>query len=225
MDVKTLPHEERPRQKLLRYGVQALSDSELLAVIIQTGTKDRPVMELAEELTNIDGNGLAGLGRVLPEELSRKAGIGQAKSCQIAAAVELGKRISKKQGGQGYIVRTPEDAANILMEDMRYLTHEVFQVILLNTKGKVIGVEKVAVGDLNSAGIVGREVFSAAVRKSAYAMILSHNHPSGDPTPSREDIAVTDRMKEAGRLLGIVVSDHIVIGSGTYYSFLEHNQI
>jgi DNA repair protein RadC len=145
-------------------------------------------------------------------------GVGPAKSAQVAAAFELGRRLAGAAGGVQPAVNTPEDAARLVMGRMRHLDKEEFRVILLNTKNRVVHTETVAVGTLNSTGVQPREVFKSAIRRSAAAVILIHNHPSGDPTPTREDVALTRRLIQAGELVGIEILDHIVIGDNRYVS-------
>ncbi|PWM65702.1 MAG: hypothetical protein DBX38_06335 [Eubacteriales Family XIII. Incertae Sedis bacterium] len=222
MDIKKLPGSERPREKLLRLGAGALSDRELLAILLGTGTRELPVLELAEKLLDSDRNGILFLADCVPEELCSISGIGYAKACSIAASIELGKRIAKRPKDGRYIIAYAEQAANLIMEDMRHLKREVFLVILLSSKGEVISFEKVAEGDINTAAVKAREIFQAAVRRNAFSVILAHNHPSGDPEPSRADIETTSRLIEAGELLGIYVADHIIIGNNRYYSFKEN---
>lgn len=222
MDIKNLQGSERPREKLLRLGAGALSDAELVAIILGTGTKKTPVLELADKLIETDKNGILFLADCVPEELCRISGIGRAKACSLTAAMELGKRIVKRPKDGKYVVTYADQAANLIMEDMRHLRREIFLVMLLSSKGEIISFEKVAEGDINTAAVKGREIFQAAVRRNAFSVILAHNHPSGDPSPSDADIAATNRLIEAGELLGIYVADHIIIGNNKYYSFKEN---
>jgi DNA repair protein RadC len=218
-----LPKEERPRERLERYGAQVLSDAELLALLIRTGTPAESALVLAQRILKGDGakSGLAFVADSSIEELSRIKGIGLAKSVQIKAAVELGRRISSYTGQNPTVINTPVDVKNLLMEEMRFLEKEHFKVILLNIKNHVISVEDISVGSLNSSIVHPREVFKPAIRRSSASMILVHNHPSGDPTPSREDIEITRRLIEAGKILGIEVVDHVIIGNGIYISLRE----
>jgi DNA repair protein RadC len=221
--IKDLPKEERPRERLERYGAQVLSDAELLALLIRTGTPAESALVLAQRILKGDGakSGLAFVADSSIEELSRIKGIGLAKSVQIKAAVELGRRISSYTGQNPTVINTPVDVKNLLMEEMRFLEKEHFKVILLNIKNHVISVEDISVGSLNSSIVHPREVFKPAIRRSSASMILVHNHPSGDPTPSREDIEITRRLIEAGKILGIEVVDHVIIGNGIYISLRE----
>lgn len=214
--MRDLPEAARPRERLWREGPGALSETELLAIVLRTGSKEGSALDLAKYLLRAFG-GLAGLSGAAPEELSAVKGMGQAKAAQVGAALELGRRL-----GEGSVprpaVNNPEDAARLVMGRMHCLDREEFRVILLNTKNRVIQVETVAVGTLNSSGVEPREVFKNAIRRSAAAVILVHNHPSGDPTPTRQDIGLTQRLVQAGELVGIEILDHIIIGDNKYVS-------
>ena len=217
--IKELPSEERPRERMLRLGAGKLSNTELLAILISTGTKNESAMHLAAKIISMEDDGISFLGSAVPEELAGISGVGVAKSCQIAAAIELGKRLASKPKNKRVKVSTPEDIAFLLMEDMRYMKKECFKILLLNTKNEVMSVEEISQGNINSSIVDPREVFSPAVRKSAASIALVHNHPSGNPEPSKADIKVTDRLEKAGNVLDIKVVDHIIIGDGTYISF------
>jgi DNA repair protein RadC len=221
--IKDLPLEERPRERLQRYGAQVLSDAELLAVLIRTGTRAESALVLAQRILKGDG-GKSGLAHVVDssvEELSKIKGIGTAKAVQIKAAVELGRRISSYNRGQQVTITSPLDVKDLLMEEMRFLEKEHFKTILLNIKNHVISIEDISIGSLNSSIVHPREVFKPAIRRSSASIILVHNHPSGDPTPSREDIEVTTRLVDAGKILGIGVLDHIIIGNNSILSLKE----
>ena len=168
-------------------------------------------------LGTLDG-GIGELGRCCKEELTEIDGIGKMKACTIMAAVELGKRISTNPAGRKLSASSSEDVAALFMEELRYLQKEHFRSVLVNAKGDILSVDKVSVGELSSTVVHPREVFAMAVKKSAAAVIFVHNHPSGDPTPSMEDIDTTQRLVEAGQILGIRVLDHIIIGDGKYES-------
>ncbi len=223
MIIKKLPVDERPQEKLVIYGNSALSNAELLAIIIRTGTNNKSAVTLANEVLAYRENGITFLAECVPEELAEIQGIGQVKACQIVAAIELGKRIATKPKELRINVNNPEAIVNLFMEKMRYYKKEFFNVVILNTKGEVISVENVAIGNLNCTIIHPREIFCKAVKKSASAVIFVHNHPSGNPTPSREDIDITERLIKAGEVLGIKVLDHIIIGDGTFLSFRNKN--
>jgi len=221
--IKDIPQEERPRERLLRYGAQVLSDAELLAVLIRTGTRSESALVLAQRILKGDGgkSGLAYLIDSTIEELSNIKGIGTAKAVQLKAAVELGRRISSYSWRRQVTITSPLDVKELLMEEMRFLEKEHFKTILLNTKNQVISIEEISVGSLNSSIVHPREVFKPAIRRSSASVILVHNHPSGDPTPSKEDIEVTSRLVNAGNILGIAVLDHIIIGNNSIVSLKE----
>ncbi len=221
--IKNMPRDERPREKLLNYGVRRLSNTELLAIVLSTGTKEKSAIGLAENILNYNGEGLRFLTDSTVEELSQIKGIGLAKSSQLIAAVELGKRIALATKANNYRIKTPDDVSNLLMEEMRYLKKEHFNIILMNTKNEVIAIENISVGSLNASIVHPREVFVRAIKRSSFAIVLAHNHPSGDPSPSTEDIKITQRLQEAGKLIGITVLDHIIIGDGNYYSLKEND--
>ncbi|KXG77066.1 RadC family protein [Thermotalea metallivorans] len=219
--IKEMAESERPREKMIQFGIKALSNAELLAVLIRTGTKETSAIELSQRILSYDQAGIHFLANCTIEELSQMKGIGPAKACQIMAAVELGKRIAAAGLRTKPCVKSPRDVANIFMEEMRYYKKEHFVTILLNTKNEIISSENVSVGSLNASLVHPREVFVNAIKKSAASMILLHNHPSGNPQPSKEDIAITERLVEAGKIIGIEVLDHIIIGDGIYTSFKE----
>lgn len=223
--IKDMPLNERPREKLYKYGVKSLSNAELIAIIIRTGNRQDTALELANRLLSLDSRGLSFLSDVSFEELTSVKGIGECKASQILAVVELGKRISTQSIDEKVKVTSPIDIINLLMEEMRYLKKEHFKVAILDTKNQIITIENISVGNLNSSIVHPREVFNAAIRRSANSIILIHNHPSGDPTPSREDINITNRIIDAGNIIGIKVLDHIIIGDNKYISFKERNII
>ncbi len=223
MIIKELPASERPREKMIEMGPEYLSNSELIAILLATGTQERSAVAVADELIFTGGRGLEFLAECTLEELSGIKGIGTAKACRIAAAVELGRRLSERKAGQRINVSSPDSIAALFMDRLRDKKKEFFKILLLNSKADVISIEDMAVGDLSHAIVHPREVFSIAVRKSAAAVIVVHNHPSGSPAPSRDDIETTKKLAEAGELLGIRVLDHIIIGDGRYCSFREKN--
>ena len=220
MGVKLWPESERPREKLMKYGVKSLSNAELIALIIRSGTKETSALSLAEEILTQE-QGISSLGNMEPEEYCRIRGIGVATACTLTAAVELGKRIAAAPKQERVSVDNPQVVSDLFMEQMRMLEKELFQVVHLNTKNEITSIENVSVGDLNSSSAAPREVFHNAIRRSSSAVILVHNHPSGDPEPSHADILLTNRLVEAGKLLGIRVLDHIIIGDGVFVSFQE----
>ncbi|NLJ78751.1 MAG: DNA repair protein RadC [Tissierellia bacterium] len=222
--IKDLPMDERPREKLKKYGVEALSNAELLAVIIRTGYAEDTAIDLANRILSIDSSGIEFLSHATMEELMKIRGIGDCKAAQIQASIELGKRISSSREDK-IKVNSPQVLVDLLMEKMRYLKKEHFKVAILDTKNQIISIERISIGNLNASIVHPREVFNAAIRRSANAIILIHNHPSGDPTPSSEDVNITNRLIEAGSIIGIKVLDHIIIGDNRYISFKQRNII
>jgi len=221
--IKELPASERPREKLKLLGPGNLSNLELLTILLGTGTRNQSAMVLAERIITIDSSGIDYLAECTLEELSKINGVGNAKSCVLIAAVELGKRIATKPKGKRVNILCSQDLADIFMADMRYLKNECFKVLLLNTKNEVIAVHPVSMGVINSSIVDPREVFRPAIKRGAASIALAHNHPSGNPEPSSADVDVTIRLIEAGRLLGISVVDHIIIGDGVYVSMRQQN--
>jgi len=219
--LKEMPQHLRPRERLLREGPGALSEAELLAILLRTGTRRETALDLAHRLLSRP-EGLAFLAIAPLEELQKERGVGLAKAAQIKAALELGRRLNHFIFHQEPI-KGPQDVARLLMDQMRFLDREVFRTVSLNVKNRIIAIDTVSVGSLNSSLVHPREVFKDPIRRSAAAIILVHNHPSGDPSPSEEDVGVTRRLVEAGRILGIQVLDHIIIGDGVYFSFKEKN--
>lgn len=217
--IKEYPEELRPREKLLFFGSESLSDQELLAILLRTGTKEKSALDLAQEL--LLAGGFIYLTQVSMEELKGRKGIGLAKAAQLKAAVEIGRRLSRREMGVKPVIQTPVEAANLLMGEMSYLDREHFKVINLNTKNQVMVIEEVSVGSLNASLVHPREVFKLPIKRSAARLILVHNHPSGDVQPSREDVALTERLCQAGTLLGIEILDHLIIGHNTFLSMKE----
>ncbi|MFZ5596914.1 MAG: RadC family protein [Bacillota bacterium] len=216
--IKDMPADQRPRERLAREGSGALSDSELIAIILRTGYEKKSAVELATEVLSLF-SGLKNIVQASIEELVAVKGMGPVKAAQLKAALEIGKRVASIQEGSRPYIRGPEDAAMMVMEEMRHLDREHFCALLLNTKHQVLSRETISIGTLNSSVVHPRELFKAAIKKSAAALILLHNHPSGDPTPSREDREITGRLKDAGSIIGIEVLDHIVIGDNKFISF------
>ena len=224
--VRDLPPEERPREKLLSQGPRALSNAELLAILLRSGTKKKSVLRIAEEiLAHIKEQGLSAMVHISAVELAKIDGVGKVKAATLQAAVELGRRLSMQSAGKIQVIHGPEDVAQFALPRFRFEQKEHFAVMLLNTKNHIIGMPEVSVGSLSASVVPPREVFRAAIDYAAAAMILLHNHPSGDPTPSREDIAVTDRLVKAGKVMDIPVLDHVVLGRETFTSFKEKGLI
>lgn len=220
LTIKDLPPSERPRERMLASGTTSLSDADLLAIIIRTGTTQETAVQLGERILWEIG-GLQELPRCSTDDLLAIKGLGPAKAVTLMAAAELGRRLSSRLRGEAVSVSSPGDAAGLVMEEMRHNLREHFRVVLLDTKNKVMGIEEISIGSLNTSLVHPREVFRPAIRKACASVILIHNHPSGDPTPSREDLDVTRRLVEAGKLVGIEVLDHLVIGDGKFVSFRE----
>jgi len=219
-----LPHSQRPRERMIAYGVDALSHAELLAILIRTGTKNQSAVQLSTNLLQQCGS-LRELVDMSVDELTAIKGIGQAKALQLLAGIELGKRVARSRLGEVVTVRSPHDAAMYMMEEMRYLKKEHFVCLFLNTKNHIIGKETLSMGTLNASLVHPREVFRAAIRSSSASIICLHNHPSGDPSPSKEDIQITQRLVEAGTLLGIEILDHLIIGDDKFVSLKEQGYL
>ncbi len=218
--IRDLPVDLRPRERMVYAGAGALNTAELLAIILRIGGRGENVIRMAERLLAQFG-GIAGLAQASLDELAGQHGMGQAKATQIKAALELGRRLQIASPQERPQVRGPEDVANLVMIEMGLLEQEHLRTVLLDTKNFVIRVTNVYVGSLNSASVRIGEVFRDAIRANCAAIIIVHNHPSGDPTPSPEDVRVTELMIEAGRLLDIDVLDHLVIGRNRYVSLKE----
>ena len=218
--IRDFPQDERPRERFIQNGPESLSNHELIAILLRTGTKDESVLELSNRLlTNFEGLRL--LKTATLEEMTEIKGIGQAKAIQILAAVEIGRRIANLNYTDRYVIRSPEDGANYVMNDMRFLSQEHFVCLYLNTKNQVLHKQTIFIGSLNASIVHPREVFREALKRSAASIICLHNHPSGDPAPSREDIEVTKRLVECGKMIGIDVLDHLIIGENKFVSLKE----
>lgn len=228
LKMKDLPISERPYEKLEKYGAEILSNAELLAIIIRVGSKNETSVALAQKILKQDeGNrGLAFLHDFSLEQLKCISGVGRVKAVQIKALMELSKRVSSTYGISGrIIIKSPEDISRLLMEEMRHLRKEVFKVVLLNTKNHVVKTSNISIGSLTASIVHPREVFTEAVKAGCSGVIFVHNHPSGDPEPSSEDIETTNRLVGAGNILGIKVLDHVIIGDGRYVSLKEKGLI
>lgn len=222
--IKDLPSEDRPREKLMKNGAHYLTEVELLAILIRNGTKEKSALDLAKDIIKQFTN-LANLAKTDVYALAKIKGIGLVKAVSIVAALELGKRIMAADGLALTSINSPIDIAKILSPLLRYENKEQFYVLLLNIKNKLIGLEKISEGTLNATIAEPREVFARAITRNAAALIIAHNHPSGDSSPSQEDRNTTTRMCTAGEILGIKVLDHIIVGNGNYYSFKEKSLI
>jgi DNA repair protein RadC len=223
MPMREVPEAERPRERLLTQGANALSTAELLAILLRTGTTERPVLSLAQFLLNHFGS-LEALSRASVDELAAVKGVGQTKAIGLKAAFALAARLARMEA-EARAIDQPEDVARLLGEEMRLLDHESVRVICLNTKHKLLAIEEISRGLLNQSLFHPREAFRPAIARQAHAIILVHNHPSGDPTPSGSDIEVTRTLVKAGEILRIEVLDHIILGaprpgqSQSFYSF------
>lgn len=220
--IKTLPSEERPREKLLTYGSDRLSNSELMAIILRTGTKDKSAIQLAEELFTYCKVDISEIRELSIEALCKIDGIGLSKACQIHAAIEFGKRVNQSKLTYGQKIKSPLDVVDTFRQILSSEKTEQFIVAFLTTKNEIIGWEIVSHGSLNASIVHPREVYHKAIKKSAAAIIAVHNHPSGYIEPSKEDLNITLRLHEAGEIIGIPLLDHIIVGVRGYYSFKEH---
>jgi DNA repair protein RadC len=218
--IKDVPKADRPRERMLNLGANHLSNQELLAIILGSGTKEESVMELANRLL-VHFEGLKLLQDATIEELTAIKGIGTAKGVLILSALEIGKRLNQYKPIERYVIRSPEDGADYIMEELRNLNQEHFVVLFLNTKNQIIHRQTIFIGSLNASIVHPREVFREAVKRSAASIIVAHNHPSGDPTPSQEDIHVTKRLAESGKMIGIELLDHLIIGDRKFVSLKE----
>ncbi|CAN7567581.1 RadC family protein [Paenibacillus sp. LjRoot56] len=218
--LREVPIEERPRERMLQLGAGALSHAELLAILLRTGTVAESAIHLASRILSESG-GLRSLVDMSKDQLTQIKGIGDAKALQILAGIELGRRLAKSSFEERITIRSPKDIANLMSEDLRYLQKEHFVCLFLNTKNHVIAQETLSMGSLNASIVHPREVFRAAIKRSSASIICVHNHPSGDPTPSPEDISLTGRLVEAGAIIGIEVLDHVIIGDQRFISLKE----
>ena len=218
--IRDLPTSERPRERLRQHGPGSLSNPELLAIVLRVGSGRESAIALATRLLARWG-GLAGLARASFGELCAEHGMGEAKAAQVKAALELGRRLLAAAPEERPVVRSPGDVANLLLADMALLEQEHLRVVLLNTRNHVLGVPEVYKGTVNSAQVRVADIFREAVREGCPAIVVVHNHPSGDPEPSREDVEVTRQMVMAGELLGIEVLDHLVLARSGYVSLRE----
>ena len=222
--LRDVPEQDRPRERMLRSGASSLSDAELLAVLLRTGTIQESAVTLAHKVLK-EADGLRNIPDLSVTEMTKIKGIGETKALQIHAGIELGRRLALSVRGVLPVVRSPGDAAALLMEDLRYLQKEHFVCLFLNTKNQVTAKETLSMGSLNASLVHPREVFRAAIKRGSASLICAHNHPSGDPEPSREDIALTNRLVEAGNIIGIDVLDHLIIGDGIFISLKERGVI
>ena len=208
-----------PAARLTYMGADALSDAELLSLVLRTGTKEKTAVELAESVLDYTMENIGDLGTAAVHELSEVYGIGETKACAIVAAMELSKRLAaEKTGRQLKKIRTPDRLAEMLMTELLYETQEHFIAVYLNTKLDVLFRKTISIGTLDSAEVHPRDVLAPAIKRGAAAIIVAHQHPSGDPTPSAEDIKLTKRLRDASELVGIRLLDHLILGSGCFVS-------
>jgi DNA repair protein RadC len=218
--LRDMPQDDRPRERLMQVGATAVSSAELLAIILRVGSRNESVVQLATRLLS-HFRGLPGLARASLSELQVVKGVGPAKAIEIKAALELGRRLLAAAPEERVQITSPADAANLLMSEMMFLEQEHLRVILLDTRSRVLNSPTVYVGSLNTSVIRVGELFRAAIKANAAAIIVAHNHPSGDPSPSPEDVNVTRQIVQAGKLLDIQLLDHIVIGRQRFVSLKE----
>lgn len=222
--IKELPETERPYEKLELYGEESLSNAELLAIMIKSGTKEKTSIELAQEILNLNDTKIDDLNflkNITIEEFMQIKGIGRVKAVQIKALVELASRMSKPSNYKKVIIKEPKDLANILMGELRSEKREIAKLIILNNKNQIIKITNIAIGGTNFANIEVKDILSDPIKMKAPKIILVHNHPSGDSTPSKSDIKFTERMIEITSMLGIELLDHIVIGDMEYTSIFS----
>ena len=222
--IRDLPHEERPRERLKQHGPKHLNNTELIAILLRTGMTGENVISLSSRVLTSLG-GLAGLGRSNFTELCSQRGLSEAKACQLLAAIELGRRFVSLAPEERVVINSPQDVANLLTAEMAALEQEHLKALLLNTKNEVMGIREIYVGNVNTSVVRPAEVFRPAVRDNATAVIVAHNHPSGDPTPSDEDIAITRKLIEAGKMMAVELLDHLVIGSGNRFVSLKESSL
>lgn len=218
--VSGLPDQERPRERLYHVGAPELSLQELLAIVIGGGSRGAGAPIVALRVLKECGD-LVSLGRASVDELVRVPGIGFARACQLVASFELGKRFARESRNNGSPVRTPRDIARLFMDRMKHYDREHFEAAFLNTKNQLLKVVTVSIGSLNASIVHPREILKPAISTSAASIILVHNHPTGDPTPSKEDIEFTSRFAKCGELIGIELLDHVIIGADKYHSLKE----
>ncbi len=218
--VRDLPRQERPRERLQKFGAEALSAQELLALVIGRGIPKKSVMNIAQELLAKFGN-IKSISQATIEELSQIKGIGLAKAAQIKASFELGRREELEPELRNFDIKDPEAVVKAIRASIKDKAKEHFKLILLNPRNKIIGISTISIGTLNASLVHPREVFKDAITHSAASVVLAHNHPSGDPEPSEDDLTITKRLIEAGKILGIEVIDHIIITKNVFFSFKE----
>lgn len=218
--IMDLDENDRPRERMAKYGPQSLSNPELLAILLRVGMEGENAVQVAQRLLG-DFGGLRGLQQASFEDMCRKRGLGPAKTAQIQAAIELGRRIKLETVEEKAAIHSPADAAALVEYEMSAFQQEHLWTILLDTRNRLISIERLYQGSLNSSTVRVGELFRAAIQKNAAGLIIVHNHPSGDPSPSPEDVNLTRSVVQAGKLMDIEVLDHLVIGRGKHVSLKE----
>jgi DNA repair protein RadC len=220
--IQDIEESERPRERLAALGPQALSNAELLAILLRVGTRGENAVQVGQRLLH-DLRGLQGIHQATFQEVCQQHGMGPAKAAQIKAAVELGRRLMLESPEERPVIQCPRDAANLVSYEMAVLPQEHLRVLNLDTRNRVISINEVYKGSLNASMVRVGELFKSAIQCNAASLIMVHNHPSGDPTPSPEDINLTRVVREAGKLMDIALLDHIIIGQGRHVSLKEKN--
>ncbi len=221
--ITDLAANDRPRERLAQYGPQVLSNAELLAILLRVGLPGENAVQLGQRLL-VEFQGLAGLHRASFDQVCRQRGIGEAKAAQLKAAIELGRRMLLESPEERPVIHAPGDVASLVEYEMAALDQEHLWVLVLDTRGRVLELDKLYKGSLNASMVRVAEVFRTAIQRNAASIVLIHNHPSGDPTPSQEDIHLTRAVVQAGKLLDIEVLDHLVIGHGRWISLKDKGQ-
>ncbi|MBP3255379.1 MAG: DNA repair protein RadC [Clostridia bacterium] len=224
ISLKKLPSSEKPYEKLEMYGEKVLSNSELLAILIKTGTKDKTAIELAQNILSINPKGsLRELQNISLEELKKIKGIGRVKAIQIKAACEIAKRMQKPLS-LNVVIKKPEDVASVVMDELRFERKEIVKLLILNTKNVLQKMVDISIGRIDSAEIDMRKIMEEIIKTGMQKFILVHNHPSGNSNPSNIDIQITEKMDMAAKILGLQMLDHIIIGDGTFYSIYSNKR-
>ena len=222
--MKELPELERPYEKLEWFGEERLSDAELLAIIIKTGTKNETSVQVAQKILNLNDTEIEGINflrNITIEELKKVNGIGKVKAIQLKAVGELASRMTKPTNTKKIIIRDPLDLAKIMIEELRFQTKEIAKIVILNNKNEIIKIKDIAIGGVNFTSIEAKDILELPVKMAAPKMILVHNHPTGDASPSEQDIIFTNRLYDAADLMGIQLMDHLVIGNKAFTSIFS----
>ena len=223
--IKNWSSADQPRNKLLQHGSKSLTEAELLAILVRNGTRNKSALDLAKELLSKHDHSLAAIAKLSVHDLMQVKGIGEAKAVSIAAALELGRRRVTEHALQKGQITSSRDAYELIHSGMRDLLQEAFWIILLDRRSKMISIEEIHLGGMAAMVVDPKVVFQKALERKACSLILAHNHPSGAPGPSNEDIRLTEKIKAAGNFIDIKVLDHIIIGEGCYYSFADEGKM